>query len=141
MICTRRFESVFDHLTIINALAILKEKKIDFKMTFVGNGSLLESVKEHVSKLGLSDKVNFLGKVNNDELPGLLAQNDIYLSASKWDGTSLSLMEAMACGLFPIVSDINANSCWIQNEVNGYLHKVGNAESLASCIIKLLDNS
>jgi len=140
MICTRRFESVFDHSTILNALVILKERNVNFEITFVGDGSLLEHVKEQVKKLGLSDNVKFLGKVENDKMPNLLAKNDIYLSASQWDGTSLSLMEAMACGLFPIVSDIKANSAWIQNGLNGYLHEVGNANSLANCILNLLDN-
>ena len=140
MICTRRFESVFDHITILKALAVLKDENIDFKMTFAGDGSFLCDIKKQAENLGLNDKVNFLGSINNDNLPELLAQNDIYLSASKWDGTSLSLLEAMACGLFPIVSDINANSAWIQNGVDGFLHRVANADSLANCIMKLFDS-
>ncbi len=141
MICTRRFESVFDHITILNALAILKEESINFKMTFAGDGSLLGQTKEYVRNSGLSDNVIFMDRIENDKLPDVLSQNDIYLSASKWDGTSLSLLEAMASGLFPIVSDINANSVWITNGFNGYLHKAGNADSLANCIMKLFDNS
>jgi glycosyltransferase involved in cell wall biosynthesis len=140
MICTRRLESVFDHLTILNALAILREENINFKMTFAGHGSLLGDMKQYVKSHGLSDRINFLGRIPNDDLPEVLAQNDVYLSASKWDGTSLSLLEAMASGLFPIVSDINANSAWIQNGFNGFLHKTGNADNLAGCILRLLDN-
>ena len=140
MICTRRLESVFDHFKILDALVILKEKNINFKMTFAGNGSLLGDMKQHVKSIGLSDRVNFLGRVTNSELSTVLANNDIYLSASKWDGTSLSLLEAMASGLFPIVSDINANSAWIENEFNGFLHKVGNADDLTNCILKFIDN-
>ncbi|MBN1972686.1 MAG: glycosyltransferase family 4 protein [Sedimentisphaerales bacterium] len=140
MICTRRMERVFDHLTILNALSILKEKGIDFEMTFAGDGSLLDEMKRQADNLGLSDKVKFIGMIPNNDLPDLLARNDIYLSASLWDGASLSLLEAMASGLFPIVSDINANSAWIQNEYNGYLHKVGDAKDLANCVLKLLVN-
>ncbi len=141
MICTRRFESVFDHITILNALMLLKEAKIEFKMTFAGDGSLLDQMKKQSESLKLTDNVQFIGRIENDVLPELIAQNDIYLSASKWDGASLSLLEAMAGGLFPIVSDINANAAWIQNGFNGYLHKVGNADDLANCILKLIDNS
>jgi glycosyltransferase involved in cell wall biosynthesis len=141
MICTRRFESVFDHITILNALVILKEENINFKMTFVGDGSLFGQTKEYIRNSGLSDNVIFMDRIENDKLPDVLSQNDIYLSSSRWDGTSLSLLEAMASGLFPIVSDINANSAWIQNGVNGYLHKVDNADNLANCIMKLLDNT
>jgi L-malate glycosyltransferase len=140
LVCTRRFESVFDHFTILNALSIIKAKGIDFKMAFVGDGSLLDKTKQLTTKLGLSDKVHFMGKIQNDSLPEVLAQNDIYLSASLWDGASLSLLEAMSAGLFPIVSDINANSQWIKNGDNGLLHKTGDAEDLANCILRLLEN-
>ncbi len=140
IICTRRLERVFDHITILNALATLKEEGIDFKMTFAGDGSLSGEMEGQVKGLGLSDRIDFPGKIQNDDLPEVLARNDIYLSASKWDGTSLSLLEAMASGLFPIVSDIKANSAWIENGVDGFLHKVGNPDSLANCILKVLDN-
>ncbi len=139
-VCTRRFEYVFDHNTILNALAILKQKGIDFKMTFAGDGSLFNKSKLLANKLRLSDRVNFTGKIQNNDLPEILEKNDIYLSASLWDGASISLLEAMAAGLFPIVSDINANSQWIQNGVNGFLHKTGDPENLAKCIFKLLEN-
>jgi glycosyltransferase involved in cell wall biosynthesis len=140
LICTRRIESVYDHPVILNALVILKEKRIRFQMTFAGDGSLLDEIKTLTDHLGLRDSVNFMGSMPNDKLPELLAQNDIYLSASKWDGTSLSLMEAMACGLFPIVSDINSNSAWIQDGYNGFLHKVENPSDLANCILRLYDS-
>lgn len=140
LVCTRRFESVFDQFTILNALSIIKAKGIDFKMTFVGDGSLLDDAKQLTNKLGLSDKVLFTGRIQNYDLPEILAHNDIYLSASLWDGASISLLEAMSAGLFPIVSDINANSQWIQNGINGFLHKTGDAENLANCIFRLLEN-
>ena len=139
MICTRRLERVFDHFTILNTLSVLKEEGVDFLMTFAGDGSLLDEMKQYVKSVGLTYKVNFLGRVPNDDLPDLLAKNDVYLSASKWDGTSLSLMEAMACGLFPIVSDVKANSAWIQNGFDGFLHKAGDSDSLANCILRFID--
>jgi glycosyltransferase involved in cell wall biosynthesis len=138
LICTRRLEPVFDHGTIIQALALLKEKGIIFEMVFAGSGSLLGVLKQQVGELGLDDCVGFMGKVPNEKLPELLGRSDVYLSASLWDGTSLSLLEALATGLFPIVSDIKANSAWIENGVNGFLHKVGDAGDLADCILRLL---
>jgi L-malate glycosyltransferase len=134
MVCTRRHEAVFDHQTIIDALVLLKDKNIPFKMTFIGSGSLTDSLKQQVKSLGLEGCVDFTGNVSNDKMPELLACNDIYLSASLWDGASLSLFEAMAAGLFPIVSDIKANSAWLRHGIDGFLYKTGNAEDLADCI-------
>jgi glycosyltransferase involved in cell wall biosynthesis len=139
LVCTRRFEPVFDHQTIIGALVRLKEKGIRFHTTFVGDGSLLDALKQHIRNAGVEDRVSFTGRVHNDNLPEVLARHDVYLSASLWDGTSLSLLEAMATGLFPIVSDIKANSAWLSHNVDGLLHKVSDADDLAKCIMQLYD--
>jgi L-malate glycosyltransferase len=140
LVCTRRLEPVFDHATIIAALARLKKEGIAFHTTFVGGGSLLSKLKEQTLNAGLNDNVTFAGAVHNDDLPEILARHDVYLSASLWDGTSLSLLEAMATGLFPIVSDIKANSAWLSHNTDGLLHKVGDADDLVKCIMQLYDN-
>ncbi|MFH1717000.1 MAG: glycosyltransferase [Planctomycetota bacterium] len=140
LVCTRRLESVFDHRTIIGALGLLRDNAVNFQMTFVGDGSLLGALKQHVRDAGLADCVSFMGRVDNDKLPEVLSRHDVYLSASLWDGTSLSLLEAMATGLFPIVSDIKANSSWLEHNVDALLHKVGDANGLTECILRLRDD-
>ena len=140
LVCTRRLEPVFDHHTIISALVRLKEQGIKFKMTFIGDGSLLAALRQHIKNVGLQECVNFAGRVHNDDLPQVLGRHDIYLSASLWDGTSLCLLEAMATGLFPIVSNIKANSARLRHNVDGLLHKVGDADDLAKCITQLYKN-
>lgn len=140
LVCTRRLEQVYDHSTIIKALSVLQRKDIAFKMTFVGGGSLMEQLKQQVKDEQLMDQVTFLGWRNTNQLPKILHEHDVYLSTSLWDGLSLSLLEAMATGLFPIVSDIRANSALLENRVDCFLHKVGDADALANCIMQLLEN-
>jgi glycosyltransferase involved in cell wall biosynthesis len=139
LVCTRRLEPVFQHQTIVRALALLKNNAVKFKATFVGDGSLRAELERLVRDCGLADDVKFSGRIDNNCLPEVLLDHDIYLSASLWDGTSLSLLEAMASGLFPVVSDIRANSAWLKPGVDGLLHKVGDAEDLARCIMQVLD--
>jgi len=136
LVCTRRLESVFDHRTIIDALILLKEEGLRFEMTFFGDGSLLGELTQRVKEVGLDDSVNFEGRLGNHDLPEVLSRHDVYLSASLWDGASLSLLEAMSMGLFPIVSDIQANSAWLQHNVDGLLHKVSDPDDLAKCILQ-----
>jgi glycosyltransferase involved in cell wall biosynthesis len=140
LVCTRHLWPQYDHYTIVEAVALLKKKEIDFQVTIVGDGPLLGELEQKVKHLGIVDNVKFMGRVDNNNLPEVLHKHDVYLSASLWDGTSLSLLEAMATGLFPIVSDIKANSSWIENGVNGFLHRVSEPVDLANCISELSDN-
>lgn len=147
MVNTRRLEPVYDHPTIIKALGLLKAKNVNFKMTFVGYGELEYQLKDMAKDYKLDKYINFVGGCDNQQMPKYLYENDIYLSASLWDGTSLCLLEAMAAGAFPIVSDIPANSDWLVNGKTGFLHKIGNENDLADCIIsynnqpEIIDNA
>ena len=141
IVCTRRLEQLYNHITIVKALAILHHQGVNFCMTFVGGGTTLHLLEKVVSDEGMQDKVIFRGMLENNLLPGILQENDIYLSASIRDGTSLSLLEAMATGIFPIVSNIPANTDWLEDGVNAYLHQVGDPKSLSDSIMKYLKNS
>jgi glycosyltransferase involved in cell wall biosynthesis len=140
LVSTRRLERVYGHFTTIKALAIVRSKGIDFHMTFVASGSLLKELKEQVAQEGLADRVSFLGGINKNEIVEILHNNDVFLSTPLWDGISIALVEAMATGLFPIASDIDINADWINHGVNGFLHKVSDADSLASCILEFCSN-
>jgi glycosyltransferase involved in cell wall biosynthesis len=82
LVCTRRLEPVFDHETIIGAIARLKEKGIAFQMTFVGDGSRRATLSRRAESVGLDGRVSFTGNVPNDELPGILGRHDVYLSGN-----------------------------------------------------------
>lgn len=134
LICTRKHEPIYDIPCVLRALRLLKDQQIDFHCTFVGGGSLLEEHRRLAGELGLAECVNLVGNVPHADLPGYLRAADIYVSASHSDGTSSSLLEAMATGLLPVVSDIEANTPWICDGVSGLLFKVGDPTSLASAL-------
>jgi glycosyltransferase involved in cell wall biosynthesis len=138
LISTRRMEPIYNPGVIIDALKILADKNIDFRMTFVGGGPLEEQMEQKANSLGLRDFIDFMGQVPNRQLPQILAENHVYLSASIWDGSSLSLMESMSVGLFPVVSDIEANRVWINSGNNGLLFDVSCPEKLACSIEQFL---
>jgi glycosyltransferase involved in cell wall biosynthesis len=137
LVCTRRFEPVYDHRTILQSIADLKRKGVDCELTLVGDGILRPSLEAQARKLELAGRVTFAGTVPNQALPDRLAGHDVYLSASTRDGTSLCLLEAMAHGLYPVVSDIRGNREWIEHGHNGLLHKTSDPASLADCIASL----
>ena len=68
--------------------------------------------------------------------PGFYRSADLYLSASHSDGSSVSLMEALACGRPVLVSDIPGNREWIENSPAGWLFPDGDDAALAEGILK-----
>jgi glycosyltransferase involved in cell wall biosynthesis len=140
IICTRRHHPIYDNPTLIRALAHLRDDGIDFECRFVGTGTSIHETQAMVRELRLEGSVQLLGQVPNEEVASLLADSDIYISASTEDGTSSSLLEGMACGVFPVVSDIPANRCWLQHEENGLLFEVGDDRQCAAMLKRAIED-
>jgi glycosyltransferase involved in cell wall biosynthesis len=139
-IVTRSLLSDYRHETILQAFYLVKQKGIDFTLTIVGDGIKLEYLKDLTKKLQIEDKVIFTGRIPNTRLPLLLQQSNIYISMPITEGVSASLFEAMACGCYPIVSDIAGNQSWIHHRENGQLITVDDIEMLANEILWAFEN-
>jgi glycosyltransferase involved in cell wall biosynthesis len=134
LLCTRTLGKTYDPFTIVNACKILKQKNINFRLTFAASGRLESEVKKVVQSLDLHKQIIFLGGYSSDQLPQLIHQHDIYISASHWDGTSISLLEAMACGIFPIVSRTPSNLAWLKENETSLMFDCANSGQLAEKI-------
>lgn len=99
----------------------IDEVNPDVQMYVLGDGPLLEKHKDYAQKRGLSGHMVFTGKVEHARLIDLMKRSRVYISMTSSDGLSLSLLEAMACGCIPVLSDIMANREWITDKQNGYL--------------------
>lgn len=134
LFCPRRLDPECDPAAVVEAAALLAGRGLDLRLTLAGGGRLREKVETLVRARGLERRVEFLGDVANSLMPSLLRAHDLYISASWWDGTSLSLLEAMAAGLFPVVSRIPANEDWLEHGRDALLHAPGDAADLARMI-------
>lgn len=132
ILCTRKHEPLYDHPTVVGALALLRDEGLDFRARFVGSGSTLQVTRSMVRDTGLVDRVEFLGDLEQDQMPEQLTWTDLYVSAATSDGSPSSLFEAMSAGLFPVVSDVVANRYWIRHRENGWLFPVGDSRSCAA---------
>jgi len=122
IICNRKLESVYNVSAVLEAFASVRKTLPQAALTIAGGGSLRRRLQETASRLGLGgDPVSFTGEVAHQKMPELLRAHDIFVSAAFSDTTSVSLLEAMACGLFPVVSDIAANREWIVHGENGWI--------------------
>jgi glycosyltransferase involved in cell wall biosynthesis len=138
LICTRKLHRPYQPETIIAALARLAAAGLSFHMTFAADGRDLPALREEVAARGLTERVRFLGGYAPAELPALLAAADVYVSASLWDGTSPALLEAMAAGLYPVVSDCPANREWLSGQGDGTLFPPDDACALAAALTRVI---
>lgn len=134
VVCTRHQESVYANETIIEALALLRADALDVRATLLGGGALLEERRAQVRELGLDDVVELPGHQPPEHVRRALQTASVYVSASTSDGASSSLLEAMACGLFPVVSAIPANVGWIEDGATGLLFQPGDTRGLAEAL-------
>jgi len=140
ILSNRNLLPIYNVFLLIRAIPMVLKEEPDTKFLIAGDGSEKESLEREVKKLNLNSSVRFLGRVPHEEMPDLLAHADIYVSTSLYDGTSVSLLEAMASGAFPIVTDILANREWVSDGENGFLFPEKGAEFLAKKIIQAIRN-
>lgn len=131
---TRQLERVYDPEPFLRALGILKRRGCGFHATLAGDGPLLRWVRAWIQEEGLEEDVSLVGFVGEERLRALYRESDVYVSISRSDSTSQSLLEAMAAGLFPIVSDIAGNREWVTHRCHGYLVPTGDPDALACAI-------
>lgn len=125
IVCTRGFSRTYNNSYILEALAAMPESLPDFRVVFTSTGELFEETRSLAGRLlapAMRRRVQFLNGVTDDALLENLRGAHIYTSVSRYDGTSISLLEALSCGLFPVLSDIPQNREWIDPKVrNGAL--------------------
>jgi glycosyltransferase involved in cell wall biosynthesis len=91
-----------------------------------------------VEKFGIQQNIHLLPKLSQTLLWSLYQQAQLYVSPSSHDGSPNSLLEAMACGCFPVVGDIESLQEWIENGTNGLLVNPTSEKDLAAAICHAL---
>jgi glycosyltransferase involved in cell wall biosynthesis len=140
VVSNRNLLPIYNVLALIRAIPLVLQEEPNTKFLIAGDGPERTRLERGAEKLDVNSKVQFLGRLPHEAMPGLLAQADIYVSTSLYDGTSVSLLEAMACGTFPIVSDILSNREWISDGENGFLVPVNEERFLAKRIVDAIRN-
>ena len=139
-----RLEEKKGHRYLLEALKILKDKKINLHLTLVGGGVLENVLKEQVRSLGLEDFVTFTGPITQEEVQKLLSETDLFVlpcvkaKNGNMDGIPVVLMEAMAVGVPVISTKISGIPELIEDESSGLLVESRNPQKLAEAIEKIL---
>jgi glycosyltransferase involved in cell wall biosynthesis len=140
VVSTRGLNRHYGADIVLRASRLASERLGNVPTAIAGGGEAESELKELVRDLGTATDVWFAGEIPNDELPNLLARSDVYVSAVRTDGVSASLLEAMACGCFPIVTDNAANRLWVDDGVNGFLIAAPDPGAFAAAIVRAMDD-
>ena len=126
-----------NHITVIKALATLGRK--DFKYVVCGVGPNKDMLLAEAEHMGLKENVILAGY--RSDIPDVLNAADIFVFPSFHEGMPVSALEAMACGLPIICSEIRGNVDIIREGDNGYLFQPSDVETLARKLEYLLDDA
>lgn len=123
---------------VIEVLPKLKIAHPDLKFLIVGGpspeGNNRLQLERLVDELGLKDYVTFFGPVQPDQLPALLSAADVFVLATSNEGWANVFLEAMACGLPVVTTDVGGNREVIIDDTLGFITPLGDPEALADAI-------
>jgi glycosyltransferase involved in cell wall biosynthesis len=125
-----RLNDTKDHQTLIKAFSLLVRDFPNLKLKLAGSGEMENKIRELVRQHGIEDKVELLGLLDEDQMVAFLNGLDLYVHATLAETLSTSILQAMACALPVITSDINNNRLLIDDGRTGYLYKNSDAGDL-----------
>ena len=140
LLSTRMHERIYDLPTLVHGVRPVLEARPEASFVVAGAGRLtgeLERLAERVLPRG---RWRFVGHLSPPELAGWLARADLYLSASLSDSTSLSLLEAMAAGAVPVVSDLEGNRQWVAEGEGARLFPLGDRAGVTRAVLAVMDD-
>lgn len=108
----------------------------DTHFLWVGDGELMQETQNLVQSLGLNEVFHFAN--HRKDVSNLLKSMDCFVLTSHWEGFSLSVLEAMTAGLPVIVSRVSGAAEAVLDEVTGYVVPIGDTQSLASAMNKMI---
>lgn len=141
VISIRNLLPIYDVETLVQAAPLVLAQFPEAVFLIAGDGVQKHYLEDMAKSLGVQEHTKFLGDIRHGELPDYLTLADVYASTSLSEGgSSVSLAEAMSCGLAPVVTDVGDNRSWIEDGKNGFVIPMKRPDLLAEKIICLLEN-
>jgi glycosyltransferase involved in cell wall biosynthesis len=134
-----RMVPVKDHATFVQAAAILAARRPDVEVVFVGGGELESQVRAQAEQAGLTGRAHFLGWQR--DLASIYADLDVVALSSVNEGTPVTLIEAMACGVPVAATSVGGVPDVLDHGRLGELAPARDPEALAGAIDRALDPS
>jgi glycosyltransferase involved in cell wall biosynthesis len=141
LLSTRSWSEIYGVDDLAEAFVQAARKHPELRLLMLGNGPLAPTVKQIFKQGGVDSLVHFPGQTSQEQLPDYYRAADLYISTSHSDGTSISMLEALASGTPVLLTDIPGNKEWVDppGEI-GWLFGDGDVGSLLNGILKAFEN-
>ncbi len=138
ILSTRRMEPIYDLATLIEAAAVVMAHRPQVQLALAGDGPGRAELERLAGRRLPAGRYRFLGQLDAAGIAAWLMRAEIYVSTSRSDSTSLSLLEAMASGAAPVMSDLDGNREWVRPGEGALLFPPGDASALARALERAL---
>jgi glycosyltransferase involved in cell wall biosynthesis len=132
-----RLNSNKDPLTVVNAFYKYKKLNSEARLYMIfQDNELLNEIASFLVSANLQDVIFMVGKIPHNELETWYNAADFYISASHREGSGYAVLESMACGCIPIVTNIPSFRKITMNGAYGFLYKPGDINELLRVLIE-----
>jgi glycosyltransferase involved in cell wall biosynthesis len=131
---------VKNHVMLVDALGHLRDRRVDARLVIAGEGPERETITRHATAVGLADRVELLGRIDYARIPDVLAMFTVFAQPSFSEGEPRALLEAMACAIPAVVSDIPSHRGIVEKERNALLAPATDARAWARHFERLLSD-
>ncbi|EMI17645.1 glycosyl transferase group 1 [Rhodopirellula maiorica SM1] len=142
LVWVRSFHHLYNPTLAIQLIADLQHVYPDIQLTMVGpdkgDGSL-QATQQAAHDLGVSDRVQFTGGIPKTQIPDYLAQSDVFINTTNFDNTPVSVLEAMACGLCVVSTDVGGMPDLVDHNQNALLVPPGDPAAMGTAVRRVLD--
>jgi glycosyltransferase involved in cell wall biosynthesis len=135
-----RFNALKGHQYLIDIIPDVVKEVPNVRFVLIGSGELEEELKERVRQRGVSDRVIFTGRVDQDRIPLFIAMMDILVHTSLREGLARVLPQALAAGIPAVSFDLDGAHEVIRDGITGRLVTACDQERLCRALIDLLKN-
>ncbi|MBN1348334.1 glycosyltransferase family 4 protein [candidate division KSB1 bacterium] len=140
VLCTGMDMDEADYLRLIMALPIILKEVRNLWLIILATDEIKAKINEFLKILDITNHVAFPELVNDSRLTIYYQNSDIYINTSLSEEHPSHLLQAMACGNFPVVSSTLAHRSWIEDGWNGLLIDPANVEDIAKNMVLALQN-
>jgi glycosyltransferase involved in cell wall biosynthesis len=140
LLVTRNLEPIYDIGTALRAFRRVLDAIPGARLTVCGSGPEQRSLLAQAEEIGVGGAVTFTGRLDNDRIAALYQSADVMINPSLADNMPISILEALACGVPVVSTDVGGVPYLVSHNKTALLVSPGDDQAMAEAVITLLRN-